>query len=1406
MVQSAFRGSVRLALLLVAATCAAQTFDVNGQSSATSQSTNSTSPKPGKKHAAQTPSKEAGMGWGSSIEVAREARAAQAALQHGDAREAVAHAQRAAEAAPQNADLWFTLAYAARLTGQYSLSVNSYRRGLAVKPSSVEGLSGLAQTYARMGRSADAQQVLEQVLAANPKSALDLQLAGELLLITDPKQALDYLQRSDAVKPASRTELLLARAYQRTGDNNAAHNMLEKARHAAPNNPEVLRAVASYYRDTGEYDAAVRILKDLHPKDAGTLAELAYSYSLAGDPPSAARVYGEAASKAPRDIEIQLNAAQAMLNAGEFGKAADLLTHSATLNPEHYRLYALRGRLDASEHRTEDAIHEYEAALQHLPQEVPEGVLYPVSLRVDLADLYRDAGDSASAERVINAASATLRTIDLQGTARPEFLRLRAATEFAANDSASAEKDLQEALHLEPHNGVLLLNYANLLWKTDRKEDARKVYRQALAIDSSNAAALGSLGFLSREMNDDEAARGYFLELEKKHPNDYIPYLAMGDLYSSGRKFDDAQASYEHAFGIAPSNPLIIAGAINAALEAHRNDQAKQWIARASGTVLQNPQVMREHERYLTITGNYAESAGLGYQVVEKLPHDREGVDYLAYDLLFLNRLDDAMKVVDRFEPVLKDDYDLPLIAGHVHAFRGDKEAAVQDFTQALAIDPKMAVGYMNRGFVYNDMRLATKAEPDFRKALELNPQYGDAHLGLAFSLLQLRRSGPALKEAEAAARLLPDSESLHLVKAEGYRQRAMLAPAEAEYRKALALNPKATTSYLALADVQYRAHQYADSAETLHNGLAVTPDDPMLTAELARSDARLGRSADAMQAIDSAVQSGGRDYKVLLIAADALRILGHRDRAMTTYARALETSDENRLQVRLALGRLFAEEGHASDAQQQIALGFAEARVAPVDVTAPDDYLNAADILMNIHEFPLAQNMYGRAHAMGADDTAVAVGMANASLALGNTRSAELQLASLSGDPERNSNFEFLMAQGNVYRQRGEGDRALDSFTRATQLDPEDQAAHDAEIELAEEEGRPITDHMGIRSDVRVDPIFEDENIYQLDARLFGVQNVKSLLPPPRRSVETFVDSHFQFRPDSFPLIQGFVAERNAQGTFSFPNELLIQYRNTFDTIFNVSVVPIVQLGDVKLSITPGLQYTVRRDTTLPTFLNQNLFRQFLYVDSNSIFDWLSFSGSLIHEAGPFTEYSLRSRDYSGSIDFRVGRPWGKTALLTGYNARNLLYEPGVSTDYKMVTEYYQTITYAGLERKFGPHFRVSAVAEFLRAWRIETLEYAIAQTLRPRFGLDAQFKQHWAISASGAWSSGRSFHDYDNLTTSFMLSYTRDHGFGRSNRSETASLGYPLRFSVGFGQQSFYNFPGHASTQFVPVAQFSF
>ncbi len=48
----------------------------------------------------------------------------------------------------------------------------------------------------------------------------------------------------------------MARAYDRLGDKGRAKELLDRARSTAPRDPDVVRSVASYYRDTGQYDLA----------------------------------------------------------------------------------------------------------------------------------------------------------------------------------------------------------------------------------------------------------------------------------------------------------------------------------------------------------------------------------------------------------------------------------------------------------------------------------------------------------------------------------------------------------------------------------------------------------------------------------------------------------------------------------------------------------------------------------------------------------------------------------------------------------------------------------------------------------------------------------------------------------------------------------------------------------------------------------------------------------------------------------------------------------------------------------------------------------------------------------------------------------------------------------------------
>ncbi len=1234
-INSWFGGTI---LILLVALAHGQTFDVhNGNSSAPGTK------KPASTHDAKPAgSGSQGLGWGSNIEVVREARAAEDNLKRNDYSAAVTHAQQAVKLAPQDSDLWFLLGYAARLAGQHSLSVDAFKRGLQMKPNSPRGLSGLAQTYAKMGRVDEARQLLSRVIESSPKDVSTLNLAGELLLNSDPGRAAEVLRRADDLQPSARTELLLARSYQRLNQSEQSRQYLTRARSRAPRDPEVLRAIAGQYRDGHQFDLAISTLQALPSKPPDVLAELAYTYELSGNKQKAVELYLQAAKAAKGNIELQLSAAQALVGVEQIDAARGFLETIQERSPNHYRLHSILGQIERLTDNTPNAIREYQLALRNLPRGNPEGPLYPIQLRLELHDLYDRSGDKPKAKEQLDLAASEMQAPQAAEAPRPEFLRLRGAIETASGDLTAADRDLKEALSLAPSSVTVMLNYAVVLWKLGRQDAARQMYEQALNADHNNPLALTSLGYLAREMGNNDDAEKYFIRAVRQHPRDYAPYLALGDLYASQRKFPAAQENYEAANQRMANNPLVMAGGANAALE------------------------------------------------LEQLPHDAEAPIYLAYDLYYLGRYKEAFDLSVKYEPLLANNKDFALIEGYVHARSGLFQDALADFSRALERDPKMATGYVNRGYVLNDLRNPQKAVPDFQAAIQLQPEYGEAHLGLAYSYLQQHHPQMAMEQLDISEKLLGKSHTSHLGRAEGFRQEQQLAKAELEYRVALKEEPKDLPTQLALADTLYRLHRYNEAIDTFNVAANLSPDNPFIYSQMAQTYAKLRRREDTFRYIQAAEQSGREQADVLMATGNALLILGEENAAMQRFSNALDAPDGNRVSTRLAIAEIFARKGHWDDARRQIGLGFAEARVGDAQPATTSDLVQAGNILLAMHDFDLAKTYFEKAGLAGASQRDVVLGLVNTYLALGDTVKAQVELASL-GDPGNyKDDYEYMIAEANVYRERHDTAHALSGFARASRLGGEDdeQSLQQTEYELAREEGRQINPELSLLSTGSFAPVLEDINIYTLDARLLGATN-GAALPPPRHSFQSLGEAHYRVHLHGFPTIEGFVGESMTNGRVSLPSISVIQDRNTYDTMFSGGVSPVVHMGSNTLAFNTGLQFTMRRDTISPVALNQNLFRQFLYMSSSSFFNWISVRGHAIHESGPFGEQDLHSRDASANLEFTVGRPWGNTALLTGYSVRDLLFRPAIR-------EYFSTSTYVGMQHKFGKRLTATVLGQY--------------------------------------------------------------------------------------------------------------
>jgi tetratricopeptide (TPR) repeat protein len=1408
-----YRKTVHVSLLVVAFACSlrAQTYKV-GSGSVEEPQRNADKASPANKS----------LGWGSNIENARLARAAELALKSGNYATAVDYAQRAAQAAPNDARLWFLLGYAARLDRKAQLSVDSYSRGLRLNPSALDGISGLAQTYSTMGRTEEAKRLLNQLLSADPRRINDSLLLGEILMRSgDYAAALDVLGRAEQIQPGARSELLMALAYQHQKQPDLASRYLDLAKRRDPDNPDVQRSLAGYFRDAGNYAAAIAALKSIQDAKPDVKAELAYTYQLNGQQDESAKLYAQAANAAPADLGLQLSAAQAEVAVGSVEDVKPFLQRAAALDSENYRLHTIRGEMARLQEHNEDAVREYDAALAHLPPSPAEGPLYGIQLRMNLVELYSSLGNASAAHSHLEIAQTEIGALDDRGSDRPQFLRLRALIKMNAGDLDGAGSDLEEALAINAQDTNSLQLDGDLLVKLGRTGEAIVAYTKILAIDPLSRSALTSLGFASREAGHDQDAEKYFRRLAAAYPTLYTPYLALGDMYAARREYPEAEAAYGKGHELAPGNSLIVAGGMNAAIETQHLPVAAAWLKVATNEMQQEPHLMREKERYLSLKGEYQQSAEVGREAIKKLPADRDVVVYLGYDLLYLRQFDDLLQLTSQYSQLLPKEPDIPLLAGYAHKQAGLLAQAQQDFTEALARDPNVVTAYVNRGYVLHDLRHPAAAAADFESALTREPRNGEAHLGLAYTSLDLHRPRAALQQVQLAQEEMGDamlvnsmpvnfmpanSMPIHLIRATAYGQNGMLTKAAAEYRIALKASPNDGDLHLALGDTLYGQRLYHEAIEELQVAQGLSPDNAVIYAQLARAYAQLHDREETLHYVQLAEQPDQLpelaaedpkpgDSRVLVSTGQALSLLADKNGAMERFGRALAMPDGDRITVRLAIAQVMASEGRLNEAQRQIALALMEGQTGEALPATGEELMEAADVFLGMHDYELAQTYLERALAAGAPEAAVRIGLANSYLALGDTTRAQGQLSLISSSADSEPGYQYLLAKANMLRQQHQSAEALTAFAQAANAAGEHQTAEQELLQAGANEGLRITPQISFLSDFSVAPIFEDTTVYVLDSKLDAPSLIpgQGLLPPPRSSIATQWTGAYHLHLGDLPEASGFFQMRNARGEISLPSEGVIVNRDTTDYSFNFGLNPTIHLGTNVLTFNTGIQETVRRDSLSPVAMNQNLLRQFVYMSTSSFFNMVSVSGYALREAGPFTLSSQHSRELAGALNFRVGRPWGKTALVTGWGARDDRFGPVISEDY-------YTSAYLGIERRISGRVNFTAVAEDLRSWRVQGYSYAIAQALRPAGSVQFAPTRNWSVQMSAAYSRNMGSHVYDAVQSGFAISYAMPVRRTFKDAGREVDLKYPIRFSAGMQQEDFFNFTGGQNQQFRP------
>src|SRR6185437_5028100 len=123
-------------------------------------------------------------------------------------------------------------------------------------------------------------------------------------------------------------------------------------------------------------------------------------------------------------------------------------------------------------------------------------------------------------------------------------------------------------------------------------------------------------------------------------------------------------------------------------------------------------------------------------------------------------------------------------------------DAAVADFSKAVALAPDYAEAYYNRANALRDQRKFEAALADFDKVVAIKPDYAEAYNNRGVALRELKKFDAAIADYDRAIAIKPDAAAAYNNRGIAREQQRQLDAAIADYDKAIAIDPDFAEAY----------------------------------------------------------------------------------------------------------------------------------------------------------------------------------------------------------------------------------------------------------------------------------------------------------------------------------------------------------------------------------------------------------------------------------------------------------------------------------------------------------------------------------------------------------------------------------------------------------------------------------
>ncbi len=247
-------------------------------------------------------------------------------------------------------------------------------------------------------------------------------------------------------------------------------------------------------------------------------------------------------------------------------------------------------------------------------------------------------------------------------------------------ESGEYEKGVQvfqQILQRQPQDIQTLLIMANLNLEADRLPEVRRLARQVLTVDLTNAPALQLLAYLNSLEESDP-----FALAKEYHPD----LLAANQLLMSG-KIEEAGDAYKNLLQVEPGHPAFLYGLSLVCRLTGQKEESGKYLNAVLASAAEFVPALQDMGLLMLEEGRLEEALKYFTRVVELNPDSNIARQYLSDVFLELGRFQEGLDIILRSLSDHPDDVNTLLRVGKIHWEAGKKEIARGYFEKVLALD-----------------------------------------------------------------------------------------------------------------------------------------------------------------------------------------------------------------------------------------------------------------------------------------------------------------------------------------------------------------------------------------------------------------------------------------------------------------------------------------------------------------------------------------------------------------------------------------------------------------------------------------------------------------------------------------------------------------------------------------------